>query len=102
MTDAEIEALVDLVASNPQAGDEMQGTGGCRKLRVAGRGRGKSGGYRTITFFTGAHMPVFLITVFAKGEKANLTQAERNKLAAMAATLAQAYGGRVTKLGVRT
>ncbi len=43
-------ALVSLLAANPVAGDEMPGTGGCRKLRVAGRGKGKSGGYRTIKF----------------------------------------------------
>jgi hypothetical protein len=40
-------------------------------LRVAGRGKGKSGGYRAITFYSGTALPVFLITVFGKGEKAN-------------------------------
>ena len=100
MSDDEIDALVEMVAANPLAGDEMQGTGGCRKLRVAGRGKGKSGGYRTITFFTGEQMPVFLITVFAKGDKANLTKSERNALAAMTATLADSYRGRITRLGV--
>jgi hypothetical protein len=50
MTEDEIDNLVDFLAENPTAGDLIVGTGGCRKLRVAGRGKGKSGGYRTITF----------------------------------------------------
>jgi hypothetical protein len=55
------------------AGDEIPGTGGCRKLRVAGRGKGKSCGYRTITFYSGESMPVFLLTVFSKGERSDLS-----------------------------
>lgn len=58
----------------------MVGTGGARKLRWAAHGRGKSGGVRVITFYSGPPVPVFLLTVFGKGEKANLTQAERNEL----------------------
>jgi hypothetical protein len=80
MSDDEISDLTDFLAENPEAGDEMAGTGGCRKVRVGGRGKGKSGGYRTITFFTGETMPVFLVTVFSKGEKASLSKKECNKL----------------------
>ena len=57
-------------------GDVIAGTGGARKLRFRGRSKGKSGGYRVITFFTGATFPVFLLNAFAKNEKANLTKAE--------------------------
>lgn len=81
MTEAEMIAAVDMLAANPDAGDLMQGTGGCRKVRFAGRGRGKSGGYRVITFFASANRPVYLLTVFGKGEKANLTGAEKVALA---------------------
>lgn len=80
MTEDEITRLIDFLAANPSAGDEIAGTGGCRKVRVGGRGKGKSGGYRTITFFTGATLPLFLVTVFSKGERANLSKAECNKL----------------------
>lgn len=45
--------IVCYLAADPMAGDEIAGTGGCRKVRFAGRGNGKSGGYRTITFYTG-------------------------------------------------
>lgn len=51
MTAEERELAVLTVSANPEAGDLMVGTGGCRKLRLAGRGKGKSGGYRLITFY---------------------------------------------------
>jgi len=87
MSEEEREALVATVASNPTAGDLMQGTGGCRKLRFKKPGTGKSGGYRVITYFGGTDMPVFLLTVFAKNQRANLNQAERNALAKLTGQL---------------
>lgn len=84
----EREALVDYVAANPTAGDLMQGTGGCRKLRHRRPGTGKSGGYRVITFFDGEDIPVALLTVFGKNERDNLTKAERNALATATARMA--------------
>jgi hypothetical protein len=47
-------------------------------------GAGKSGGYRTITFYSGEICPVYLLTVFGKGEKSNLSKSERNALAKLA------------------
>lgn len=86
MTDEERLAAVDLVSATPDIGDVMIGTGGCRKVRLAGRGKGKSGGYRLITFYRVGER-VFLLTIFAKGERANLTQAERNALKDLTALL---------------
>ena len=97
MTEAEVRALIDHLAAHPTAGDVMQGTGGCRKLRWAGKGKGKRGGYRTITFYSGDELPVFLITVFSKGERANLSQAEQNALATMTKAIADEYRNRVVK-----
>jgi hypothetical protein len=94
MAEEERNAAVDLIAADPEAGDVMQGTGGVRKTRLAGRGKGKSGGYRIVWYFGGGDIPVFLITVFGKGEKANLTQGERNALRSMTATLRSSLGAR--------
>ena len=80
-------AVVDLLAANPEAGDIMPGCGGARKLRFAKPGRGKSAGWRVITFYADHDTPVFLLTAFGKNEKANLTKAERNTLAALTKTL---------------
>ena len=87
MAEDEMAAAVNLIASEPEAGDVMQGTGGVRKARLAGRGKGKSGGYRIVWYFGGDDIPVFMLTVFGKGEKANLTQSERNALRSLTATL---------------
>jgi hypothetical protein len=91
LSEGEREAIVEMVASNPCAGDEIAGTGGARKVRVAGRGKGKSGGYRVITFYSGEDVPVFLLTLYSKGEQANLSKAERNELKGILADIVHAY-----------
>ena len=91
MTAAEMQAVVDLLSREPESGDPMEGTGGCRKIRIARRGGGKSGGYRVVSFFSGTFVPVFLITVFGKGEKANLSRSERNALKKLADSLVETY-----------
>ncbi len=60
MTEKERDAVVTLIADNPEAGDQISGTGGARKVRIAGRGKGKSGGYRVVTFYSGPDVPVNL------------------------------------------
>ena len=97
MPEDEIDRLVDFLAENPAAGDEIPGTGGCRKLRVAMPGKGKRGGYRVITFFTGDTMPVFLLTVFKKGEQSNLSKAECNALGRLAKEIVSEYRAKVVK-----
>lgn len=80
LTEEELTALVDRLAAEPDSGDVMPGTGGARKLRWRGKGKGKSGGIRVITFYSGPPVPVFLLSAFGKGKKINLSQAERNEL----------------------
>ena len=94
MSADEMTTAVDLVATDPEAGDVMQVTGGVRKTRLAGRGKGKSGGYRIVWYFGGGDIPVFLLTVFGKGEKDNLSKAERNELAKLTGTLFDSYRNR--------
>ena len=74
-----------------QAGEDvnMQGTGGIRKLRWSRQGGGKSGGVRVIYYFRNENMPLYLLTIFGKGEKANLSKAERNELAKLVQILVQ-------------
>ena len=89
MREEERNAVVDMLAANPLAGDVMPGCGGARKVRVAKPGRGKSGGYRVITYFGGNDVPLFLLTVFGKNERASLSKAERNGLAALTTRLVE-------------
>ncbi|MCH8896529.1 MAG: type II toxin-antitoxin system RelE/ParE family toxin, partial [Proteobacteria bacterium] len=78
MTAAEIDAVTGLLATDPPCGDLIQGTGGIRKVRIAVKGKGKSGGVRVVYYYYNETLPIFLLTVFAKNEKDNLTKAERN------------------------
>lgn len=80
VSDRDRAAIVDAIAKDPQAGDVIQGAGGARKVRVAGRGRGKSGGFRLITAFVGTEAPVYLLALYAKGERGNLSKAQVNDL----------------------
>lgn len=83
--------IVDTVSANPRCGVVVPGTGGVRKLRVAASGRGKRGGARVIYLFGGESVPVFLLAAFAKNEKSDLSQAERNDLARLTAGLIRSY-----------
>lgn len=90
MSDAECMALIDFVARNPMTGVSIGG--GVRKFRFAREGGGKSGGYRVIHFFSpDGDMPIFLITVFAKNEKANLTPSETEAVRELGQLLAASY-----------
>jgi len=91
LSDGERLAVVTWVAANPEAGKVIEGTGGARKVRFAGKGKGKSGGYRVITFFTGTDIPVFLLNIFAKNEKTDLTPNERRILKAVLADMVDTY-----------
>jgi len=58
---------------------------------VGGKGKGKSGGYRVITYFAADDVPVFLLALVSKGQRADLSQAERNALRDILGTLADIY-----------
>lgn len=88
----EIQALIGYLAEHPAAGALLAGTGGVRKLRWAREGRGKSGGVRVIYYFHSERLPLYLLTIFGKNEKANLTKAEANTLSKLVKLLVQATG----------
>ena len=91
ISEEERAEIVEIIARHPMAGDEIAGTGGVRKVRVARKGQGKSGGYRVITFFSGTDIPVFLLSVFAKNEKSNLSQSEKNTLRKILGQMVKLY-----------
>jgi hypothetical protein len=87
MSEGEKADLIDLIAAEPDAGELIVGSGGCRKLRLAGKGKGKSGGYRIITYFYSHDTPVYLLLAFAKNQMANLSKSQVNELAAITKVL---------------
>jgi hypothetical protein len=89
----ERQDLISHLAMFPKAGVIMSGTGGIRKLRWARQGMGKSSGVRVIYYFRNEQVPLYLLTIFGKGEKTNLSKAERNELAKLVRLLVQAGNG---------
>lgn len=89
--DEERQSLINYLATHPQTGDLIQGTGGIRKLRWAMQGKGKSSGARVIYYYHNESMPLFLLTAFGKNEKANISPAERNELAKLVGLLHTHY-----------
>lgn len=90
MSDQEREAAINYIVANPEAGVSLGG--GLRKVRIPRVGGGKSGGFRTMYVFGGVHMPIFLLTVFAKNEKANLSKSEQSMAVEMSKMLIAKYG----------
>lgn len=83
--------IITEISENPTLGDIIPGTGGARKIRFGHKNKGKSGGVRVITYFAADDIPVFLLDVYSKGERIDLSQAERNELRQVLAGVADAY-----------
>ena len=82
---------MDRPAYNPTSGDLIPGTGGVRKLRWGLEGRGKRGGARVVYFYHDAGMPNFALTAYAKSERADLSQQDRNDFRQLAALLVESF-----------
>jgi hypothetical protein len=85
--EAEREAFVGFIAQNPEAGDVIPETGGVRKIRWARVGTGKRGGARVIYFYHERDRPVYLLMVYAKARRENLTPEEKKAVRKLAALL---------------
>lgn len=79
-TDDDLRRLELEILRNPKTGDVVPGTGGLRKMRFAFEGVGKSGSTRVCYVDFVIHETVYLITVYPKSKKDNLSKAERNEI----------------------
>lgn len=68
------------IASNPEAGDVVPGSGGIRKVRWRRAGSGKSGGVRVIYFARTVEEELVLLTLYAKSTTDNLTGAKLKEI----------------------
>jgi hypothetical protein len=93
-TDDEKRELIDFLAENPLAGDEIPGTGGVRKMRFAASGRGKRGGARIIYYFQDYTMPLYALLAYAKNDQDNMTSDEKRTVSALAAALKANWKGK--------
>src|SRR5690606_31230894 len=71
-SDADREAFAVFIASNPEVGDVVPGSGGVRKMRWGAQGRGKRGGVRVIYFNRLANGEIWLLTIYGKGVRENI------------------------------
>lgn len=88
----ELARLINFLGTSPEAGVLIEGAGGVRKLRWAREGSGKRGGFRVLYYYHSEHMPLFLLSIFAKNVKESLDHAEKNILKQLIALLKQSYG----------
>ncbi len=86
--------VVHYLAYNPTVGDLIPGAGGVRKLRWRLEGRGKRGGARVIYFYHGAEMPLFALTAYAKNEREDLSQQDKNDFRRLTKLLVESYARR--------
>jgi mRNA-degrading endonuclease RelE of RelBE toxin-antitoxin system len=72
LSDEEYLALQEFLAEHPEAGDVIPGSGGVRKVRWGGQGRGKRGGYRVIYFARLAQGQIWMLTIYPKSATENI------------------------------
>lgn len=75
------------IAANPGEAPIIRGTGGIRKLRWTGSGRGKRGGIRTIYFYHAGPKAVYLLTAYAKADRDDLSPADKKALSQLVAAI---------------
>jgi len=85
--EAEREAFVEFIAANPEVGNVIPETGGVRKIRWARAGTGKRGGARVVYFYHDPNRPLYLLMVYAKAQRENLTADEKQAVRKLAALL---------------
>lgn len=68
------------LAENPEAGDVIKEAGGLRKIRVAMKGRGKSGGARVIYYYFVSASRIAMVFAYPKNVQGNLTSAQKAAL----------------------
>ena len=89
MTEEDRRELELLLLEDPKRGQLIERTGGFRKVRFArpSRREGKSGGTRVIYYLLDRRERIYLLLVYAKGVKDDLTRAEENELRKLARAL---------------
>jgi hypothetical protein len=76
-TEREHDEFLNYIAANPHAGDVIPETGGVRKVRWTRAGTGKRGGARVIYFYMHSDRPLYLLMVYAKARREDLSPQEK-------------------------
>lgn len=89
-SDDERTAFVDFIAANPEEGALIPETGGVRKVRWGRGGSGKRGGVRVIYFYHDADMPLYLLMIYAKARRENLSPDQTRQVRSLVTALKRA------------
>jgi len=92
LTDAECAALAEFLAAHPDSGDVVAGTGGVRKLRWGMAGQGKRGGARVLHLFLMHRDTLWLLDIYGKREKADLSRADVKAVRTLVSAIKRAAG----------
>jgi len=80
MKDEEYQELQNTLVAYPESGKLIQGSGGLRKIRWGIASKGKRGGVRAIYYFANSKNQVFMLMVYAKNERSDLTKEQLSLL----------------------
>ncbi len=78
--DEKYRILQNTLVEMPNSGKIIQGSGGIRKIRWGGSGRGKKGGVRIIYYWATKHNQIFMLYAFAKNVRDDLTKDQLSML----------------------
>lgn len=81
--------IINSLAKDPEKGVPLGG--GIFKVKIGRDGGGKSGGYRVLYFFKPENMPLYLLTIFGKNEKDNITKTQLAQLISIGKLLVKAH-----------
>jgi hypothetical protein len=90
-TEEELGALHQHLGTFRELGNVISGSGGLRKVRWSAQGKGKRSGARVIYYYGGDHMPLFMIAIYTKSEKSDMTRAELKMATKLINALRQQY-----------
>ena len=87
LSEANRQKMEAAIVADPSRAPLLRGTGGVRKLRWAGSGRGKQGGIRAIYFHHAGPEAIYMLTAYAKADRDDLSPADRKTLSRLVAAI---------------
>ncbi|MCB0092937.1 MAG: hypothetical protein KDE54_33845 [Caldilineaceae bacterium] len=81
LTDEEYAGLQSFLMAHPAVGKVVPGSGGVRKMRWAGSGRGKRGGIRVIYYWKARDDEIWMLTIYGKNERETIAAHVLQKIA---------------------
>lgn len=75
-----LKEIQTTLLENPEVGDVIIGAGGLRKVRHGGKSKGKRGGYRVTYLYRPEIEKIYLLVIYAKNEREDLSAAEKREL----------------------